>query len=110
MPPVPSEGPRLRSRRYALSCAPGRDSPLESHEETAINRHRLGRVLILVGVLAWAPYAVLHYLMDLDVPVWPFLTVHLMGVIPGSILSRWNQISGLFGQGDEKDAPGSTPG
>ena len=30
----------------------------------------------------------MKYLLDMEVSVAPFLTVHLLGVIPGAILSR----------------------
>jgi hypothetical protein len=77
------------------------------YEEAAIERRRLGRTLILLGVLAWAPYALLRYGLGLEVPLWAFLTAHLLGVIPGSILSRWHQIARLLGRGDETRAPGA---
>ena len=43
--------------------------------EAVIDRRRVGRFLILAGVLAWAPYAFLRYLMGVTVPLWPFLTL-----------------------------------
>jgi hypothetical protein len=49
---------------------------------------RTGRILIAIGVLAWLPYVILKYVAGFDVPVVPFLAVHLSGVVPGSILSR----------------------
>lgn len=49
-------------------------------------RQRLGTTLIILGVLAWVPYFVLEFGLGWDVPVYPFLTAHLLGVIPGSIL------------------------
>ncbi len=47
-----------------------------------------GKVLIWIGVLAWIPYVVLKYLAGMHLSVVPFLAVHLLGVIPGSVLSR----------------------
>lgn len=48
-----------------------------------------GRVLILLGVAAWIPYFALKYLIQReDVSIAPFLTVHLLGVIPGALLVR----------------------
>lgn len=53
-------------------------------------RKRLGDVLIVVGVLAWVPYFILRE-QGVDAPSTPFLVWHLLGVIPGSILTytRW---------------------
>jgi hypothetical protein len=48
-----------------------------------------GRVLVLLGVAAWIPYFALKYLVQQeDVSIAPFLTVHLLGVIPGALLVR----------------------
>ena len=64
-------------------------------EWTPESRRRLGRILLLIGGLAWVPYMIGKYLLGMTLPVWPFLTVHLCGVIPGSLLKRWDWISGL---------------
>ncbi len=48
----------------------------------------VGSWLIIVGVLMWVPFCLLKRLLGLDVPVWPFLTLHLLGVIPGAYLKR----------------------
>jgi hypothetical protein len=50
------------------------------------SRQRLGIALIWFGVLAWLPYFALKELTDADVASWPFLTWHLLGVIPGALL------------------------
>ncbi len=50
-----------------------------------------GRVLILVGVAVWIPYAVL-LLTGRDPEVGRFLPFHLAGVVPGAILARWDWI------------------
>jgi hypothetical protein len=52
-------------------------------------RRRAGRILIWVGVLAWVPYMVLKYYLGHDVSPLPFLTVHLLGVIPGAYLRHF---------------------
>jgi len=49
-------------------------------------RQRLGTALIWFGVLAWVAYYAVRELSDTDVPTWPFLTWHLLGVIPGALL------------------------
>jgi hypothetical protein len=60
-------------------------------------------MLILLGVLAWVPYALTRYLLGWEVPVLPFLVAHLCGVIPGSLLSRWDQITRLLRLGGRRD-------
>jgi hypothetical protein len=59
---------------------------------------RWGRALILLGVSAWVPYFALKYLVHNEVPLGPFLTVHLLGVIPGAILARGEELSALLGR------------
>lgn len=51
-------------------------------------QYRIGKVLLWIGILAWLPYAILKYGLGHEVHVAPFLTAHLCGVIPGSILTR----------------------
>lgn len=53
--------------------------------EVRVNQRALGRVLIWLGVLAWVPYL---YMLSLDqvVSIFPFLGVHLTGVLGGSWL------------------------
>ncbi|MSQ21782.1 MAG: hypothetical protein EXR53_00520 [Dehalococcoidia bacterium] len=53
-----------------------------------LNRHRLGLILILIGLTAWLPYGVFKYGLDRDVAVYPFLAWHLAGGIPGFLLRR----------------------
>lgn len=62
----------------------------------SLKRERLGRLLILVGVVAWLPYGILKYGMGQEVVMYPFLTVHLLGVIPGFILRREALLRRLF--------------
>jgi hypothetical protein len=52
-------------------------------------RRILGRILIWIGVLAWAPFAWLKFHRHADPEMLPFLAVHLSGVIPGALLIRW---------------------
>ncbi len=59
-------------------------------------RERLGRLLILVGVATWLPYGVVKYGMGQEVAMYPFLAVHLLGVIPGFILRREALLRRLF--------------
>ena len=56
-----------------------------------MERKALGRVLIWIGVLAWAPYFGLLWLSEIEPPLWPFLAVHLMGVLGGGWIrgSEW---------------------
>jgi hypothetical protein len=58
----------------------------------ASNLERIGRRLILLGVLVWVVWLVVKFLGGRP-PLEYFLPVHLLGVIPGSVLSRWSAIS-----------------
>ncbi len=44
------------------------------------------RVLIYLGVLAWAPYFYLERVIGQDVDIFPFLAAHLTGVLGGAAL------------------------
>ena len=57
-----------------------------------ISREQIGRTLIWLGVLTWVPYILLT-IAGKSLPILPFLTVHLAGVIGGTKLRRRN-ISG----------------
>lgn len=65
-----------------------------------MNKTTLGRILIVLGVLMWVPYGILKYGLGLDVPVFPFLILHLSGVIPGAILAPgdtfWARVGRFF--------------
>jgi len=53
-----------------------------------LNRHRLGYILIGLGVVAWLPYGIVKYGLGNELPVHPFLAWHLIGVVPGFLLRR----------------------
>lgn len=55
-------------------------------------RERWGRTLVLLGVAAWVPYALLEYGLGEDIPFTPFLAAHLAGVLPGALLARGEQL------------------
>ena len=61
----------------------------------SISKKRWATILIIIGVCAWIPYMVLKYGMGEDIIVYPFLAVHLSGVIPGFLLRRWGLIRRL---------------
>lgn len=44
------------------------------------------RILIYLGVLAWAPYFYLERVLGQDVDIFPFLAAHLTGVLSGAAL------------------------
>jgi hypothetical protein len=48
----------------------------------------IGRVLILLGVAVWVPYAVM-LITGHEPNIKVFLPIHLAGVIPGAILTRY---------------------
>lgn len=57
-----------------------------------ISREQIGRMLVWLGVLTWVPYILLT-IAGRSLPILPFLTVHLTGVIGGTKLRR-SKISG----------------
>jgi len=54
--------------------------------ETRHGRRRrlLSKIIIYLGVLAWAPYFYLTRVLGQDVAMGPFLAVHLTGVLGGA--------------------------
>lgn len=68
---------------------------MSSNTHASPTARRVGRILIIAGVAVWIPFFALE-LTGHDPEVAYFLPVHLSGVIPGAILSRWQQIKGLF--------------
>ena len=49
-------------------------------------RRIVSRIMIYFGVLAWAPYFYLDKVLGQDVPIGPFLVMHLTGVLGGAAL------------------------
>jgi uncharacterized membrane protein YjjB (DUF3815 family) len=49
-------------------------------------RRIVSRVMIYLGVLAWAPYSYLEQALGQDVEVAPFLAAHLTGVLGGAMV------------------------
>ncbi|MFB6286361.1 MAG: hypothetical protein ABEK03_07275 [Candidatus Bipolaricaulia bacterium] len=60
-------------------------------------RHFWGRVLVLIGVAAWVPYAIQAYGLGHEVAMQPYLAAHLVGVIPGSLLLHGDKLLRLIG-------------
>ena len=52
-----------------------------------MNRKKIGNILTLIGVLAWVPFLSL-IAMGQEPSIFPFLIVHLTGVVTGSQLRR----------------------
>ncbi len=52
-----------------------------------MGRRGIGAALIVIGVAAWAVYAILAYALALEISAAPFLAWHLAGVVPGAYLS-----------------------
>jgi phosphatidylglycerophosphate synthase len=46
---------------------------------------KIGKVLLIMGVLAWAPFLILVFMGE-EPSIYPFLVVHLTGVIGGTRL------------------------
>ncbi len=49
-------------------------------------RQIIGRTLIILGVLAWAPYLYQKEVLGLEIEMAPFLAAHLIGVLGGIAL------------------------
>ncbi len=58
-------------------------------------RHFWGRVLVLIGVAAWVPYAVQAYGLGQEIVVTPYLVAHLAGVVPGALLLHGDKLRRL---------------
>ncbi len=67
-------GTRLRARGTLRSS---KDRP---------RRQVVGRIMIILGVLAWVPYLYQNHLLGQPVAIAPYLLVHLTGVFGGIIL------------------------
>jgi hypothetical protein len=57
---------------------------------------KMGTVLIILGVSVWGVYAVLHFIMDINVSGGYFLVFHLAGVVPGALLRHHHSISKFY--------------
>ncbi len=71
---------------------------------------RIGSVLILLGVSAWVPYLALKTFGEFSGAVFPFLIVHLAGVVTGAFLKgrEWTKrVMEMTGRGGEPDGAGN---
>ncbi len=62
---------------------------LAKKDKTTRKRHKrqvIGRIMIILGVLAWLPYFYQKELLDMTVEIRPYLSVHLFGVLGGIAL------------------------
>lgn len=76
-------GSRLRSAaRKELGMLPPEKSIL----------HVAGHIMILFGILVWAPYLYLKLVMEQPVEVMNFLPFHLIGVLGGVLLHLLNYL------------------
>lgn len=62
-------------------------------------RKMLGKVLIYLGVLAWAPYFYLTRVLGQAVEIDPFLIAHLTGVLGGAALQASLGFGKFLGRG-----------
>ncbi|MFN8597475.1 MAG: hypothetical protein U0559_15000 [Anaerolineae bacterium] len=69
--------------RRSADRAEGIDRAGETHGQ---RRKFVSRILIYLGVLAWAPYIYLDRIVGQDLEIGPFLAVHLTGVLSGVAL------------------------
>ncbi len=61
-------------------------------------RQRVGRILILAGATVWLVWLIVWFTGG-EPDVGRFVPFHLMGVIPGAILARWDWLR-RFGRND----------
>lgn len=56
--------------------------------ESQLGRRRklISKVMIYLGVLAWAPYFYIEKVLGQDLAIGPFLAVHLSGILGGAAL------------------------
>lgn len=65
----------------------GRLEGLDRIESQQGRRRKLiSKVMIYLGVLAWAPYFYIEKVLGQDLAIGPFLAVHLTGVLGGAAL------------------------
>ena len=57
-----------------------------SAKKVRSRRQLIGRILIVLGVFAWAPYLYQKVILSQSIEMAPFLTVHLIGVLGGIVL------------------------
>lgn len=69
--------------RRSADQAEGIDRAGEAYGQ---RRKLASRILIYLGVLAWAPYIYLDRIVGQDLEIGPFLAVHLTGVLSGVVL------------------------
>lgn len=82
-------------RKVGTYTAPVATTTLE--EDRIARLQRVGRYLILAGVLVWGVWLAVK-LSGGEPHVQYFLPFHLAGVIPGSILSRWGAVRRILGR------------
>ena len=62
---------------------------LAKKDKTPQKRHKrqvIGKIMILLGVLAWIPYLYQKDVLAQTIEIRPYLTVHLLGVLGGIAL------------------------
>jgi hypothetical protein len=62
---------------------------LAKKDKTPKKRHKrqiIGRIMIILGVLAWIPYLYQKEVLALTVEIRPYITVHLLGILGGIAL------------------------
>lgn len=70
---------------------------------TGARRKKVARILIVLGVLAWAPYFYLNEVAMRPQPMGPYLTAHLTGVLGGAALRLSLEVEKLRTGGEADD-------
>jgi hypothetical protein len=63
-------------------------------------------VLLIGGISVWAVYGIV-WLTGAEPDVRAFLPFHLGGVIPGSLVTRWDAFRRFFSQSHDQDHQGA---
>jgi hypothetical protein len=70
---------------------------IDRSKDTHGRRRKIAsRILIYLGVLAWAPYLYLTRVLEQETSIAPFLAAHLSGVLPGLALRlsvEWERLA-----------------
>ena len=64
--------------------------------ERGRSRKVIARIMIILGVLAWAPYFYITRILEIDQAIGPFLAGHLTGVLGGSAVRLSIEIEKLL--------------
>lgn len=71
----------------------------EKANRAGSRRQTVARILIILGVLAWAPYFYLNEVAMRPQPLGPYLAAHLTGVLGGAALRLSLEVEKIWSRG-----------